>query len=296
LTRYAPQIARVLLALTLSIACSTAIAMDVVKFQPIIDYRDISDNYYYDILKASLDVTSEAYGPYEVEVYQHAMVSQRMLVELTKGENLTVAVSPYKAAWEGKTLIVPFPVNKGLSSYRMFFARKHNLPILKNLTSLEQLKIFRFGQGRGWSTAKILEDNGFHVVYSDTYHAFPNMLTANRFDLFMRGTHEVIWEKAKFASSNPDLTVVESFALFTYLPSYINVNKAHPKIAERLEVGLKKLNASGELDKTFQKSYTEAIRLISSANRKVFFLENTNLPPGIYERDKPYLLDVGFND
>ncbi|SMF05931.1 ABC-type amino acid transport/signal transduction systems, periplasmic component/domain [Alteromonadaceae bacterium Bs31] len=286
------RLATMVLALFCTIGLNLeALAFEVVKAPAITDANDSGEQLNYDILQAVLEATVDEFGPFSLERAQRGMVSRRLLLALIKGESLTVAVSTYKASWAGKTLVVPFPVNKGLSSYRMFFARKDSLASLAKVESVAQLKAFRFGQGRGWSTAKTLEDNGFTVVYSDSYLAFSKMLSANRFDLFMRDPQEIVWEREN-VERDKGLTVVDSIAIYTYLPTYFNVSKTRPELALRLEKGLKKLDAAGEIDRLLVKHFQEAIDLINNSSRRVFYLENTNLPPEVIERDKKYLYNT----
>jgi len=281
----------VLIALTALIA-PVAMAVELIKAPMIVNRADTGDKFNFEVLQQALAASEDKYGPYRIQLAKQAMVSSRVLDELERGENLSVAISPYKKAWLGKTLVVPFPVNKGLSSYRMFFTRKDLLPALKQVETLEQLRTFRYGQGRGWSTAKILEDHKFKVVYSESFPSFPKMLKANRFDLFMRGSHEIIWEKQALLGDERNLVIAPDIAIYTYLPSYFNVSKHRPKLANRIEAGIQKMNQTGQLDQLLNKYFGEAIDLINHQPRKVFYLDNTNLPPGTYERDKPNLLKV----
>ena len=271
-----------------------ATAVEQVIALPNADVRDIRDEYNSELLHAVMDATVEAFGPYELISPKRPMLSHRMIVELSRGDHLNVVVSTYKSSWEGQVLVVPFPVNKGLASYRVFFAPQKISEPLARINKLEQLKSFRFGQGRGWSTAKILEDHGFRVVYADSYTSLSRMLAADRFDLFMRGVHEMTLEKPTYLSPDSSLMAVDSFALYTYLPAYFQVTKKRPILAQRLEAGLKKLDRAGSIEAQLKRYYGEAIELASNTHRKVFYLKNTNLKPGMYERDKPYLLDANL--
>ena len=258
--------------------------------------RDIRQVYFTRVMIAALDNTNAEYGPYEIIKPNLTMSSQRMMAELTTGDNLSVGISSYKPSWEGQTLIVPVPLIRGLASYRLFLAKTSQKEKLLRAISFENLKTFSYGQGHGWSTAKILEDHDFKVVYGANYQGLFKMLLANRFDLFMRSAHEIILEKPLFGERKDDIFVVDTFALYTYLPTYFHVTKRQPALAKRLEEGLNIMYSTGEIDSLLTEYFTEAIEMILQPGRKIYRLKNTNLKAGTYERDSPYLMKLNMDD
>ncbi len=261
---------------------------------PPADYQDgATDSYNFKALDAALRETEEKYGPYEIIRYERPIVSNRLLRELEHGK-LSVAISAYKQAWEGKAVAVPFPMYRGLASYRMFFVSKDVKMKTAQVESLQDLKRFRFGQGAGWSTAKVLEDAGFDIVYSTVSDRLIGMLDAKRFELLMRSPAEILFEWPTVQKQSEDLFIEDKIAIYTYLPMYFYVPLDRPVLAERLEVGLKSLFESGQLDELMAPTFSEQKALIGQTKRKVFYLKNTNLKPGMYERDKPYLIDIGI--
>ncbi len=107
----------------------------------------------------------------------------------------------------------------------------------------------------------------------------------------MRGVHELALEE-KAVLRNTNLSVVNKIAIYTYLPSYFHVSPHQAKLAKRLETGLKQLDKAGWLKRQLQYFFNDAMTLTSQKGRKVVFLENTNLPPGTFQRDKQYLLNL----
>ncbi len=276
------------------VLCSSYKALAVERVLGLADLSvgDRRNVYYTQLLVAALENTRDEYGPYELIKPNRSMNSQRMMAELSKGKYLYVGVSPYKAAWQGKTLIVPVPLGRGVPSFRLFLAKTRLQTQLQNVKCPEHLKPFRFGLGQGWSTAKIMEDSGFNVVYAADHAGLHRMLLADRFELFMRGGEEIILEKPLFKGRSQDVYVVDNVGVFTYLPIYFHVAKTKPVLAKRLKVGLKALFESGEMDRILFSLHSKAIQLIQQPKRNFIYIENTNLPPGTFERDKPYLLET----
>ncbi|MBD1390945.1 transporter substrate-binding domain-containing protein [Neiella sp. HB171785] len=256
--------------------------------------QDLIDVYNFELLNAALEITRADFGDYQLVSPTVVMLSKRIATELERGESLHIAASNVKESWKPHVITVPFPINKGLSSLRVFYATKERAEVLAQVRSIDQLKQFKFGQGQGWSTAKILQDHGFKVTKSYEYSTLPRMLQANRFDILMRSIREAVLEQDVLADPNSNIELVDNIAIYTYLPMYFHVTPKRPELAERLEVGLKRLDSAGEVEKLLRKHFERSVNLFTASERLVFYLENTNLEPGTYQRDLPYLLKTNL--
>ena len=279
----------------LLLACGTlpSFASDAEPITVTIPYMEVEASHraYADaVLAVALEASKEKYGPYRIVQEERQSVIRRQLVELEKGTSISVAVSMPTPEWLDKAIPVRFPLMKGISSYRLFLGNQNNKFLFNKIKTLNDLKQLNIGQGPGWSTGKILEDNGFKVVYGGPYPTLIPMLEANRFPLLMRSIFEVQPEFKAYKKIMPNLTIVDEFAIYTYLPMYFFVAKNQPQLAERLEHGLKKAHANGELDKLFNIYFTDDIKLIKHKNIKTFYIPNTNIDNSFFEHDKPYLL------
>lgn len=243
------------------------------------------------VLAKALELSEPKYGPYQIVMQQQQSVIRRQLVELEKGTSISVAVSMPTPEWLDKALPVRFPLMKGISSYRLFLGHKNNQALFSTIKSLNDLKGLSIGQGPGWSTGKILEDNGFKVVYGGPYSTLIPMLDAHRFQLLMRGIFEVEPELKAHKKTMPELTIVKEFGIYTYLPMYFFVAKNQPLLAERIEYGLKKAHANGQLDKLFNSYFGNELKLLKNKNLTIFYIPNTNIDNSFFQQDKPYLLD-----
>lgn len=243
-----------------------------------------------ELLALALELSTDKYGPYIVEQQAQETVIRRQLAELEKGTNISVAMSMPTPEWLEKAIPVRFPLMRGLSSYRLFLGNKINQQSFKNIKSLDDLKSLSIGQGPGWSTGKILEDNGFNVVYGGPYSTLIPMLEANRFQLLMRGIFEVNSEYKTYKEKMPQLMIVENIAIYTYLPMYYFVAKNQPELAQRIEYGLKKAFENGQLDKLFRNHFKDDLKFLERKKLKIFYIPNTNIDQSFFQYDKPYLL------
>lgn len=258
---------------------------------PYMEREGLHREYSNKLLKLALEASKEKYGSYKIIQQEKQTVIRRQLQELEKGENLSVAISMPTPEWLYKARVVQFPIARGLASYRLFFALEKNLPAFNHIESLNTLKTLKIGQGPGWSTAKILEDNGFQVVYAGDYQTLFPMLNADRFQLLMRGVYEIGPELDAYKPSIPELRIVEGFAVYTYLPMYFFVSRKDSVLADRLEYGLKQAHKSGQMDSLFNRYFSGTLQLLNLDQRRIFYLRNTNIDASFYERDKPYLLE-----
>lgn len=281
--------------LALMILCLPASASDTEEplTTVVIPYMEVEASHraYADaLLSLALILSKEKYGPYKIEQQTQQSVIRRQLVELEKGTSISVAVSMPTQEWLEKALPVRIPLMKGLASYRFFLGNKKNQRQFDQIHTLHDLKALTIGQGPGWSTGKILEDNGFNVVYGGPYATLIPMLEANRFQLLMRGIFEVEPELKANKAAMPNLTIIKNFAVYTYLPMYFFVAKNQPQLAERIEYGLKKAHTNGQMDKLFKSYFRDELKLLQNKNLTVFYLPNTNIDKTFFQHDKPYLL------
>lgn len=242
------------------------------------------------LLALALQLSTDRYGPYRLVRQHEETVIRRQLLELDSG-HLSVAVAMPTPEWLDSALPVRVPVMRGLASFRFFLGRQSELPAYESVRTLDDLRALTIGQGPGWSTAPLLEANGFKVVYGGAHPTLIPMLHSGRFQLLMRSVYEVQPELRAQVDVHPDLVVVDHFAVFTYMPMYFFVAKHQPVLARRLEYGLKKAYANGQLDRLFNRYFGDSLKLLKNTRMKFLYLPNTNIDRSFFERDRPYLLE-----
>lgn len=244
------------------------------------------------LLALALALSSDRYGPYRLEQQRRESVIRRQLLELEPGGPLSVAVAMPTPEWLAQALPVRVPIMKGLSSFRFFLGTQANKPLYDRVRRLDDLKRLDIGQGPGWSTARLLEDNGFRITYGGAYPTLIPMLHTGRFQLLMRGVFEVGPEWQAHRTTHPGLLIVQDFAVFTYMPMYFFVARDQPRLAERIEYGLRQAHASGQMDRLFNQYFADSLPLLANKQLRLFHLHNTNIDQGFFERDRPFLLDA----
>lgn len=257
---------------------------------PYISRQTTHVEYLHRLLALALENTKAEFGEYRIQYHDTEIQPERQLRELEKGELVSVTFSHAKAKWDDASIRVPFPLAKGLGSYRFFFTLPKHLPALEKVNSLQDFYQFSFGQGRGWSTATILEEYQFRVVYSSRYVGLFIMLESERFDLLMRGSFEILGEEQHLKTAHPEIIYSPDIAMLTLLPMYFYVSDTQPELATRLEQGLKAAYESGEFDKLFAMYFNDARALVNSPSLRSFWIDNKNVDKEEYYEIKPYLL------
>jgi len=253
--------------------------------------KDLRMDYTYQLLDMVLRASKDKYGDYVLEQSSSLMERNRQMKELQSAEQINVLVSPPKPGWEGHSIRVKFPVDKGLASFRLALLNEKNKDLTKNITTIDELKRLSTGAHNQWSTTIILRKNKFNLVTGAHYLPLFKMLATNRFQTFPRGLNEIYLELDLLGRAYPNLIVDKHVAVFMYLPTYFYVSKKDPKIAERIEYGLLKMFNNGDFDHFFNSYFGKDIDRANLEKRKIFYLENTNLPSGLFENDRKYLLN-----
>ncbi|WP_440903056.1 hypothetical protein ACMZOO_09075 [Catenovulum sp. SX2] len=253
---------------------------------------DKREEYHLALLKAVLVETEQELGPFELTRTEVTMPRSRQAIELTKGNIINVIASPPLKGQLSNSLRVPFPIRRGLSSYRIFLVMHNNVDLYKNANTLDAVKQFKTGQKQYWSTERILRHHGFNVVSTANYKGLFKMLALGRFDSLNRDIAEAYIELETFKKEIPQLSYDRHIALYTYLPYYFYVSPKQQNLAKRLEFGLLKLHKSGQLDTLLFNYFGPYLHQAKLGNRRIFHIENINLANDMYSHDQAYLLDL----
>src|SRR4051812_8507769 len=148
-------------------------------------------SYYPKLLRLAFAKTESKDGAFTISEYPHELVGARFIAELKrKGVvNVIWAISTHER--EQEMLPIRIPLLKELNSYRIFLIRKSDEERFKNISTLDELRQFKAGQGAHWSDTAVLMANNLPVITSIENDLLFNMLIANRFDYFPRGLDEV---------------------------------------------------------------------------------------------------------
>jgi hypothetical protein len=243
--------------------------------------NDSRYDYHWRVLKAALDATEADWGPYTMQP-AHYMNEPRQTFELARhGGLINTMVLDTTRELERRFIPVRIPIDKGLLGYRVFLIRKSDQEKFAGVRSLADLRRFTMGQGADWSDVKIYQDAGFRVVTGSSYEGLFGMLNAGRFDAFGRGVSEVLGEVRDIGATYPDLAIEENVLLYYPMPVYfwLPATPEGRQRARRIEAGMRLLIGNGTLDRLFEEEFGAVVARLKMKERRLFRIENRNLPP-----------------
>jgi ABC-type amino acid transport substrate-binding protein len=271
-------VAALVLVLGASSLSAMATAQDIVK--PLKAGRlAVSFAYQFELLDAALQRSVSKYGAYKEEPYLETMSAGRDQIEGPRGEliNLLIANVGVSALDDGM-LHVPVPLDRGLLGTRLSFIRAGSQAEIDKVKTLDDLRRVSLGQGEGWGDVKILQHNGLTVETAPDYLSLLDMLEKGRFGLFPRGATEVTAEFQTYHAQHPDLAIDQHLVIRYPNPQYFYVAKNAPRLAERIEFGLKAMLKDGSFDVIYKKHFAAALAELKLDQRTIIDIENPFLP------------------
>jgi len=252
---------------------------------------DADTRYDYDnqLLALALEKTKDEYGDFEL-VASQVMTFPRA-EEMAKTNALTnfFFKQSYNVDLAENLLFIPFPVDLGIVGYRVCFVSKSNSEKLAQVNSIEDLQKLTHGQGTGWLDASLLRHHGFKVIEVPNYEGLFQMVASNRFDLFCRGTNELLGEYNAHTEIE-NLTYDTHIAIVYPIPRFFFTSKENAASAERIQKGLVTAYNDGSLKDLWLKFYKESIDFVKLKDRKIFNLDNPMLI-GLDPEYKKYIYD-----
>jgi hypothetical protein len=209
----------------------------------------------------------------------------RALQELGRQRRLDVMWTMTSVEREQQALPVRVPIFKGLFGWRLLLASAEVAARMGDVRTLSELSQFSLVQGLDWPDTGILQANGLKVVVSPSYDAMFKQLRLGRADAFPRSVEEIWWELDRYGQG---LSVVPHICLHYPAAVYYFVAHEEPELAAAIELGLRRLRASGAFDSLFMKYHREALDRARLGARRVIELRNP-LMPAQTPLDKPEL-------
>ncbi|BDX05327.1 substrate-binding periplasmic protein [Planctobacterium marinum] len=167
---------------------------------------------------------------------------------------------------------VRIPIQKGLLGWRLLLVNEDQKNLLRDVHTIEQLKLFSVGLGGGWPDVALFSDNGFVVHTTTSYEALFKMLQKRRFDLFPRSVLEVWSELESYKSMG--IAVESNVALHYPYANFYFVHRDDKQLAQDIAQGFNQLIDSGEYERMFQKSYQHILDRAQLSERKILSLKN----------------------
>lgn len=249
---------------------------------------NMQTDYMNGLLRLALDYSDKSYTFLSTsEVY-----SRPRLMESLKNGSVSVMWGGTSEQMEKDFIPVRIDAYRGLMNHRLLFIREGDQARFDQVKTLDDLRKIKFGQGRSWQDAAILEHAGFNVVKATKKNSLYFMLDGGRFDAFPRGANEVWTELSAFPEL--PLTVEKNLVIIYPLPTYFFVSPHDPELAKDLEDGLEKAIADGAFDRYFFNSpeVKDALAKANLSQRRAFRIDNPFLPKATPLNRKELFLDL----
>lgn len=238
---------------------------------------EIDNRYTYDteVLRLALEKTRSMYGAYRM-VPSPALSFARAMLSVSRNTypNFFIKLSYEDSLVSSQNMsFARFPVDLGIVGYRVCFVSPDAKARLATVKTADQLRTFTMGQGSKWADVEILRYNGFSVVETPLYESLFKMVASNRFDLFCRGTNELLdeYEAHKHIAG---LSYDETLSIAYPLPRFFYTHQTNAKARDRIEAGLILAYQDGSLQRLWQKNYQRSIDFVQLGRRKIFWFEN----------------------
>jgi hypothetical protein len=252
----------------------SAYPLDTVKFQrQQMSVKKTSHNI--KVIRRSLEITQPEYGSFKLEIVDVDMSAIRMRSATADGKIINTVIVPASEQWDKHNIPVRIPVRLGLLSYRILLVNEVDLPSFDKVTTLHELNNFTAGLVKGWTTTEIYKSNKMNFVATGHFNGMFQMLDKQRFDYIPRGIYEIYDELEERNTLLKSVVVEPSLALYIPTSSYVYVSPTQPRLAKRIELGLGKLMANGELKEILFEFYESDIKRANLAGRKILEVANT---------------------
>lgn len=240
---------------------------------------DHRHNFKYELIKLILEHTVSEYGDYRIEPYPNDPGAHRLALLVNEGEIVNLLwASPGTVISKADVIGIPFDLLQGLLGKRICLTNGAPDNLFKTAIKTNSLKGISIGQGLGWPDAEIYKINNVPVIEAPTFEGLVSMLGFHRFDCLALSAFEIVatyYEKNKII---PTLAIEKSLLIYYDFPIYFYVSAKHPRIAGRMNIGLKKLLANGKFEKLFHHYYHKQVQTLNLTGRHEICLKSPFLP------------------
>lgn len=243
---------------------------------------DSSQEFDWIVLRTAMEKTSARFGPYKMHASRQPFSVSRLLQELSRPDGeINVIARATDLELEKNFQPIRIPIDRGLMGMRLLVVRKADLPRFTAVHTLNDLKRFSAGQGKGWVDEDVLIAAGISVVESPRPEPLYAMLEAGRFDFFPRALDEAARELREQRKARPGLAIEPTLMLHYPLPRYFFTRRdaEGDRLAARIKAGMETMVRDGTLAALFRQHKGRMIERAAIGKRRVIELQNPSLPP-----------------
>lgn len=251
---------------------------------PDIEERGV-DDYGYRVLRLALDKSAVSY---QLRRTARTMNQQRARMLLEQGA-ISIFETGTSADFEARYDAVYFPVDRGLSGYRLLLIHRDNAAVFGHVDSGPALAKWSAGQGPGWADIAILEGAGIHV-YAAEFAALPKLLQARRIDFYPLGVEEIGGILARNKAQAPDLLIEPHLALHYDFARLFFVRKGDYRLRDAVLLGLTRAFDDGSLQRLLESDagFRRSLAAAAIKRRRVIEMANPNLTDAFRQMPRKY--------
>jgi len=207
---------------------------------------DASHGYFIGLLRLALNETTAEYGKAAIKTIPQPG-QERMLKLLAAGQYYDVLWAGDSKKREIELLKIPFPLFKGGLGWRGMIIHHQDKKKFASFKNIAELSGTIACQGAHWPDADVLEQAGLTVYRVGHFDAMLQMVALRRCDYLALSIFEGQAELDIVQESFPDLIFYQDLIIKYSMSMNFFVNINNTLLADRLTLGLKKLNDSGAL-------------------------------------------------
>jgi hypothetical protein len=232
--------------------------------------------YKFELIHRALEITRKEFGDYKEIPYTGAGGGQQRWAKLINKADLLNVVwsSPGTPVAKAEVISIPIDILRGQLGYRVCLINSNSPFKLDDAFNTGSLASLKLAQEESWSDVEIYRNNNIEPMLGPNFLSLFDMLGFKRFDCLPLGVDEVdlIYNEKK--ARYPFLSIDTRLLIYYDFPLYLYVSKTQPLLAERLQIGLTKMQKNGEFDQLFKQYHPQDISSLNLRSRRVICLKS----------------------
>lgn len=262
---------------------ASARELDVIY--PSINERPAGD-YGYRVLELALAKSGERY---RLQRSSAKMNVRRAKAEIVAGRISVIDIGTSREHEESLRPVY-FPIDRGLSGYRLFVIHRELADAFATVRDVTDLRRYKAGQGPGWADAQILEAAGITVITAPFESLFA-MVDGRRFDFFPLGVEEVFDFLDRYRDRAPHSIIEPQLAIHYPFARLFFVRRDDTALHDALLTGLRRALADGSLQRLLDDTmFGRGWRQSRLAHRRIIRLDNPLLTDAFRAMPKAYFI------
>lgn len=206
----------------------------------------MAHTYFLDVLQLAVQVSGPQYGRSQLQPVNlpHYHARQLMAVNQYEVDVIWAVVDP---ARKSPLKAIEFDITRGLQGLRVLLISRTRLAHFSTIHSIVSLQQMLGGLGEDWPDTRRLRQHGFTVFTTGAYERLFAMTGRHRLAYVPRSVLEIDADLALY--NQHALAIAPGHLLLYPAQVYFFVHPDNHVLARRLEEGLHRIHASGELDK-----------------------------------------------